>query len=781
MSDYRLTAAELSYDCNLEQFKFATTAELKGEFDLGGQQRAITAIDFGLQIKEPGYNIYTLNFEAEEEIKYILRTVKEIAAQEERASDLCYVHNFSNPEQPIALEFNAGLGIEFKSKLENKIKTIKEEINKLLSSEQYNNQKRKIKKKYQTKTQKIFTAVKAEVKEMGYLLIKEENGFSITPLLENGSPMSEEKYNSLPLEEQEQIDVQVAEINNKIDQIFNCLDSIEEKFEAAITKLNNNLAAKLVKKQLEELYVSFADNAKVINYLSDLETDILANIDKFKEKEEQEIFLVPKEKTDDFYKYKVNLVVNNKNFKGSPVIKEDNPTYYNLMGRVEYKNLQNGLDTNFTQIKTGSLQQANGGYLILEAARLVTNFKAWQLLKQVLKTGQIQMENLGMEYEQIPLATLMPEAVAMNLKVILVGSAQLYYLLQHYDPEFKELFKIKADFSIEVQRTKLNTYKLIQYISYKCKEEGLLELNCSAVEEVIKYCSRKAGNQNKLEIKYSQISSLLKEADVIAKQKQNDLITNQDIKEVQAKKKYWYGKYESKLEQSYLEDKILIDVTGFKIGVVNGLSIIDLGDYTFGRPTKITAVVYKGEEGVVNIEREINISGKIHNKGVMTLESYLGNHFAQEVNLNLSARICFEQLYTGIDGDSASSAELYALLSALSKVPIRQDIAVTGSINQNGKIQPVGGVIEKIEGFFNFCKMKGLTGSQGVIIPEQNKKDLILAPEIIEAVKDEQFNIYTITNVSEGLKILIRQEQEDINNLVQQRINNWAKKKLESN
>ena len=774
MSDYKLSVEELMYKDNLDQFEFNTTADLTGEFDLSGQDRALRALDFGLNIKHKGYNIYALNFKEDEELTYILKKVKKVAKQEKKAADLCYVYNFSDPSQPLALKFGPGLGSEFKVELETKVQEIKLAINNLLSSEQYYNQKRMIKNEYQEETQQVFKQTKAEVKEMGYLLIKEEDGFSITPLLEDDQPMSEEEYNKLPIEKQQQIDEKVAEIKNKIDENFDYLERLEEEFKDKINKLENNLIEKIINDKLKELYQKFSEMSKVINYLDDLKDDILANFDKFKEEEEKGIFLVNEDKKDEFYKYEVNLVVDNSNLEGAPVIKEDNPTYYNLSGRVEYQHAQGGLETNFKQIKEGTLQQANGGYLILEADKLINNFKAWQLLKQVLQSGKIKMENLGAEYEQIPLATLEPEEIDLDLKVILVGSVRLYYLLQYYDSNFKELFKIKADFSTKVDKTNLNTYKLIQFISYKCDQDGLLDLDSNAVKEVLRYCSRYAKSQDKLAAKYSLITNLLKEADLLARQSERKLITAQDIRQIQQDRKYWNSKYESELQELYAKDKILLSTTGAKVGVINGLSIIDLGDYSFGRPTKITAVVYKGEEGIVNIEREINISGKIHDKGIMTLESYLGENFAQEVSLNLSARISFEQVYTEIDGDSASSAELYALLSALAKTPLRQDIAVTGSINQKGVIQPVGGVTDKVEGFFELCKTRGLTGSQGVIIPQQNKKDLVLSTELIKEVEKGRFSIYAISNVSEGLEILTELSSKEINSLITERINNWA-------
>ncbi|MGM0370175.1 MAG: Lon protease family protein, partial [Bacillota bacterium] len=754
MSDYQLAAEQLSYNCNLDEYGITTTSELEGAFRLGGQDRALSALDFGLQINQPGYNIYALNFRANDELEYILQKIRDLASGEDQGADLCYVYNFSEGDQPLALEFPAGIGSQFKEKLETIVEEIKEAIDNLFSSERYNKRQRRIKNKYQNKTNELVNGVKEEVKEKGYLLTKEEEGLSLTPLSDNEEPMSEKKYNSLPLEEQKQIDQNVREIEQEIGGIFDQLDKLEEEYETEIKELDNRLVQELVNKKMEGLYHQFSNLAKVISYLDNLKEDLLDNIGQFKDKQESEGIFVVADDNNSLDKYRVNLVVDNSHLEGAPVIKENNPTYYNLLGRVEYRKTQSGLETDFNQIRAGALQEANGGYLILEVEKLLKNFKSWQLLKQVLSSEKIKMENLGAEYEQIPISTLEPEAIATDLKVILVGSPQLYYLLQSYDDKFGELFKIKADFATEVERSADNVYKLVQFISYKCKQEELLELDINAVERLIEYAVRLARNQGKLVANYNLITNLLKEANLIAHNNGQELITTPDLEKVIDNRTYWSGKYETRLYDLYETNKLLINTTGEQVGVVNGLSIVDLGDFSCGRPTKITAAVYKGDDGIINIEREANISGEIHDKGVMILESYLGEHFAQEVALNLSARICFEQLYTEIDGDSASSAELYGLLSALAECPLKQGIAVTGSINQKGKIQPVGGVTDKIEGFFKLCQTRGLTGEQGVIIPEQNKDDLMLPDEIIEAVREQQFSIYAISNVEQGLEIL---------------------------
>lgn len=772
MSEYKLSAAQLNNDFVSSDFKFPNPAELEGGFELSGQERGLAALEFGLDLKEAGYNIYLLNFSGPEEKDYIRKKIKQRAKTERTPPDLCYVHNFKHPQEPLLLKFPPGAGEKFKSILETEIQKIKDEANNLFKSDRYNQKKRKLKKKYQAKMSQIIADIKSEVKDMGYLLVKEEGSFSITPLMENEKPMSEEEYNNLTLADQEQIEKKVDMIKDRLELVFTELDDLEEEYEEKLSRLNENLVEKIIERRLNKLYEYFAELTKVISYLNDLKADLLDNIDSLKEEETEGLILFTEEEQEDFSRYEVNLIVDNSSLTGAPVISGERPTYYNLLGRVEYENLGNGLKTSFKKIKGGALHQAKGGYLILEAEELLSNFKAWPLLKQVLKSGEIKLENLGAEYEQLPLTTLDPQTVETDLKVILLGSPQLYYLLTTYDPEFEELFKIKADFDICLTKTEKSINKLAQFVSYKCQQKDLLNLDAAALGDMVEHLSRQAENQKKMVLNYSGITDLLAEADLIARKNNNSLITAADIRQVREQRKYRHDKYQARIKELYANNKILLNTKGTEIGVLNGLSIIDLGDYSFGRPTKITAAVYRGEEGIVNIEREVNTSGKIHDKGIFILESYLRENFAQDLRLQLTAHLCFEQLYTGIDGDSASAAELYALLSALAKLPLKQGIAVTGSINQKGLMQPVGGVIEKIEGFFEFCLHKGLTGEQGVIIPAQNKDDLVLAPQVIEAVKEDKFSLYAINNVSEGLRILT--DLTDVQEKIKDELQNWV-------
>ncbi len=791
MELYRLEPDQLNKRCALDQFDFETTEEITPSLKMVGQKRAIDAIDFGLTVKEQGYNIFSVNLFGRRELEFIVSAIKDRAEEMKIPNDLCYVHNFSNSDRPISIQLPAGLGREFKEEMEEFIEKIKLELAKLFDSNNYNRKKNKLKSKYQNKNSKLLNQLESRVEELDYTLEREKKGFSIIPLLENGDLMSEEEYEDLPYDIKEEMDQSTKEIQDMIDKTFAKIDKLNHDYEEELKSLESRLVLEILIKRLEPLYEKYYDLNQIIRYLNGVKNEIICNLDDFKEdgSDNNTLLLLGTEgkKEDRFNKYKVNLVVDNSKLEGAPVIVEKNPTYYNLIGKIEYKNKEGNLITGFNQIKAGALQRANGGYLILEAREVLSNFKSWQLLKRVLKSEELRIENLGQEYDKIPLATLKPEVIPINLKIIMVGSMKLYRLLYRYDSDFRDLFKIKAQFESTTVRNYYNNLQLIKFISWECKRNNLHPLSKQAVGRIIEYSSRQVGNQKRLSTQFSSISDLLCEADICTTSANKEVISEVEIEEVIKKRRYYRSGYEEKLQQLYEDEKLKIQTEGRRIGEINALSVLDIEDYSFGRPIKISAVVYKGNKGVVNIEREVQMSGKIHNKGVLILTGYLGNKYGQRDLLSVSASLCFEQLYGEVDGDSASSAELYALLSALSKVPIKQSLAVTGSINQKGEVQPVGGVIEKIEGFFRLCKKRGLTGEEGVIIPAQNVEDLMLADEVIEAVEEGEFNVYAINNVNEGIELLMDKEAGErradgtypegtINYYVQRRINGWAGK-----
>ncbi len=506
---------------------------------------------------------------------------------------------------------------------------------------------------------------------------------------------------------------------------------------------------------IDDLKDKYREIPKVVEYLEGVKEDVLQHLDEFRSGgTDQMPFPWIKKTMVAEERYQVNLLVGHNENSGAPVIIEKNPTYYNLVGKVEYESQFGMLSTSFKMIKPGALHLANGGYLILQAMDLFTNFQSWDVLKRVLKNKELQIENIQEQIGLVSMSTLRPEPIPINVKVIVIGNPNIYSILYHYEEDFRKLFKIKADFDIEMERNTDNIRLMGSFISNQCRQEGLRHFDRSAVSRVIEYSSRLAEHQEKLSTRFNDLIEIIHEADGWAAHDNSIIVTFEHVKKAFEEKVYRSNKIEKKMQDLFREGKVLIDVEGKIVGQVNALSVIDMGDYTFGRPNRITAATHLGRSGIINIEREVKMSGRIHDKGVLILSGYLASKYAQEIPLTLSATLTFEQLYSGVEGDSASSTELYALLSSLSEVPLRQDIAVTGSVNQKGEIQPVGGVNEKIEGFYAICKIKGLTGRQGAIIPHQNINNLMLTDEIIKAVEEGKFHIYGVKNIDEGIEIL---------------------------
>ncbi|MCK8817430.1 AAA family ATPase [Natroniella sulfidigena] len=789
MEGQKISREKLRRECSLEQFDFETTQDLEPSFEIIGQQQALEAIEFGLNVEQDDYNIFVVSSKGRDKIKFIIEQIKKQARQETEPDDWCYLYNFNDPQQPVACNLPAGMGQQFKEELKIAVDNMEQAIKENLFNEEFMKKRSELENKHQQEVGQLLAQLESQAEELGFILEKQESGFAIIPLLDDGSPMEEERYDNLPPEEKEKLDQEIEHVQEKLNQGLQKLSRLIEKYQQESKKLNQRVNFQIINSFLQPLFEKYEAYDKIISYLKELRKDIIKSLGQVQEVSEEEVGLfkeVEEKSWSANLKYGVNLLVDNSELDGAPVVFVEEPTYYKLLGRIEYETKGNSLVTNFKKIKVGGLHQANGGYLVLEAEELLTNFQSWKLIKQVLKTGSLQMKNLGEEYDKVPLSSLEPERIPLDIKVILIGSHRIYQLLYNYDNDFSQLFKIKSVLQSEVDWTVENNYKLARYISYRCQKDSLRPLNKGAVGRVIEYAAQLTGNQQKLTTNFEQLSSLLYEADTWANLEGEKLITKEGVEQTLRQKKYRVNHYQKQIEEMYHKEKILLQTKGVEVGQINGLSIIDLGDYSFGKPTRITAAVYQGNRGVINIERETKLSGKIHNKGLMVLTAYLGQKYAQRNRLSLSASLCFEQLYSGIDGDSASSTELYALLSALSEVPIKQSLAVTGSINQKGKIQPVGGITKKIEGFFRICKLKGLTGEQGVLIPTQNIEDLMLADEVVEAVKDEQFHIYAISDVEEGLEILTGVEagnkneaggypQGTINYLVQTKLDQWAK------
>jgi len=722
-----------------------------------GQERAVKAIEFGLYAKNFGYNIYISGLAGTGKITYAKAAVGKVASGEPVPPDWCYVNNFENPSQPIALSLPAGLGSVFRQDMRELVDDLKNEIPKVFSGEEYEQAKAAIMKKFQDSRSQIMEAFGKKAEEHGILPQWTTTGFVGLPV-EDGKPLTPEEYQQLDRDKKEIIEKRMLAVHEKALEAIRQVQHMERETREELKNLDAKVGRFAVGHLIDELKVKYQEFSAVVDYLEAVKQDGVKTINDFKpagEEENNPLLMFRKSMQEAVKdKYQVNLLVNNHELQGAPVVVEVNPTYYNLIGRVEYEARMGVVNTDFSMIKPGALHRANGGYLILNIRDVLSNIGAWEGLKRVLKTGKLHIDNLGEQYGMLAMASLKPEPIPINVKVVLIGNPYLYHLIFNYDEDFRKLFKVYADFDTEMPNNEVNIGKFAGFVASTVQREKLKHFERAAVGKVVEYATRLSGSQQKLTTRFSDIVELLCEADAWASVNGADLVRAEHIRRAIDEKRKRYNKYEEKLQEMFAEGKLLIDTDGVKVGQVNGLAVLSVGEYMFGKPTRITANTYLGKSGVVNIERETKMSGTSHSKGVMILAGYLGQQYAQERPLTLTASLTFEQLYDGVDGDSASSTELYAILSSLSGAPIRQYIAVTGSVNQKGEIQPIGGATEKIEGFFAVCKAKGLTGKQGVMIPHQNVTNLTLDDEVIEAVKAGKFHIWPVATVDQGIEIL---------------------------
>lgn len=755
MNKYRVPIKSLKNRCSPSAFDFKTTDDISASREIIGQERAMEALKFGLSIKRKGYNIYISGLTGTGRNSYSYIIAKEFAKEKETPKDWCYVFNFKKPECPKAISFEAGKGKILKDKMSKVISNIKIDIPKSLESKDYEENKNIIYSQYQKKAQYVIEELNKMAKDYNFVFKQTDKGILSIPIID-ARPMTDAEFDKLSEVELEKLKELSNELSKNAYDYVKKIREIENGLRNEIRKLKEKKVSEVVSFHIDPLIYEFNLYDELVEYFYDMKEDIIENFDIFFEEEEIKLFnnvILPFNKKEDFLKrYEVNLLINNSNLKGAPVVKEMNPNYYNLFGKIEYANELGGLKTDHTKIKPGSLHEANGGYLIVQAKDLLQNKLVWDTLKRSILTEKITVENItGLN---IISETLKPEAIPLDVKIIIIGDYLTYHLLYIYDDDFKKLFKIRSDFDIEMERNEENIKKISSFVAYQCKEQGLKPFDISALSSIIELSSRIAEYKNKLTAKFNELVEIIYEADEWANINDRNIVAREDVETAINRKIYRSGIYEEKIQELIKDEILLIDTFGWKIGEINGLAVIDLGQYSFGRPNKITVNTFLGKNDIINIEREVEQSGNIYDKGVMILSGYLGEKYAKNNHLSLTASITFEQSYDGVDGDSASSAELYALLSSLSNIPINQAIAVTGSINQKGMVQPIGGVNEKIEGYYEICKIKGFKGGEGVIIPYKNIDNLMLSDEVIEGVKNDMFNIYAIKTVDEGIEIL---------------------------
>jgi len=760
MSDdkYRVPPEKLRWVCDPEQFDFTTTAEIPELEGAIGQERALKSIDFGLGMQMNGFNLFLAGEPGTGRSSTIKNLLKIRAKTDPPPHDWCYVFNFKAPDKPISLSLPAGKGSELASDLKELLDAVRSVIPKALDSKEYETNKTAIVEEYQAENGALFSKLEKEAEEKGFALQRTVSGLVVVPQKE-GRNFTQEEYDALIDEEKHKLDEAGKELTEKLNDVMRQVRENEKTTKDMLSTLDRNLGLAAVGHHIDPLKEKYAEFQKVTEYLEAVQEDILLNLEDFKDHSPQQPSPIPgmraPHQEPSFERYAVNVLVDNKDTDGAPVVFEPNPTYSNLFGRIEHVMQMGGMaTTNFTLVKPGALHRANGGYLIVDAREVLINPFSWDSLKRCIKNSEIKIEDVLEQYRFMSVASLKPEPVPLQAKIIMIGAPWIYYLLFHMEPDYRKLFKVKADFDSRVTRTPEIMKEYALFVATHCKNENLLPFDRSGVAALLEFSSRIVEDQAKLSSQFMEISDLIREASYWAEKEKSPIVTRQIVTRAIEEEIYRNNRIEERIQEMIEEGTIMVDTAGTEVGQINGLSVMSLGDYMFGRPSRLTVRVYTGRGGMVNIEREVKLSGPIHDKGVLILTGYLGGKYAHDKPLSFSASICFEQSYEGVEGDSASSTELYGLLSALSGVPIKQGIAVTGSVNQLGKVQPIGGVNYKIEGFYAVCKAKGMTGEQGVMIPETNVRHLMLKEEVVEAVRSGKFHIWSVSTIEQGIEIL---------------------------
>ena len=754
-----LSYHDLKMTCDTNMFHFETTEELEPTSTGIGQDRGIKALEFGVNVEVKGYNIYIEGPSGIGKTMYTKNYLDSISAKKRTPCDWCYVYNFENANEPIAISLPAGQGKEFKNSMDGFIKEIKKDIQKTFNADDFEKEKALIRQEFETKRSELLDKLNEKSMNYGFQVKAAQNGIYMMPIVD-GKVIEEDDFDKLDESVKKQYEEKSTIVQTQIMETIGKLKDIERQSEKRVSEWQSNIALLTINVHINYLKSQFKRNKKISKFLNDVRQDVLNNISYFLEEDSKTTVTNQTgnnpltKKVDPSLNYRVNLFVDNSNREGCPVIMDSNYSYNNIFGAIEYENYYGSLRTDHTKLKPGLLQQANGGYIIFQAKDLLQNGICYEALKKYLRVKEIGIENPSEQRSSMLLISLKPEPIPLDVKVILIGNAQIYHSLLEMDADFRKLFKIKVEFEDDAPINEENVNKLARFIHSYCEQEQLPHLDKSAMSRIIEFASRLAGDNKKISTNFNDIAQIIGEAGTWAKLAKSKIVTEEFIIKALFERIERVKKYDTKYVEMIKNNSLLINTSGFKVGEINGLTIMQIGDYAFGKPSKITVNTYTGKSGVVNVEREVDLSGSSHSKGVFILSGYLGQMFAQDIPLCLTASICFEQLYNGVDGDSASSTELYGLLSSLSEIPINQSIAVTGSVNQKGEIQPIGGVNEKIEGFFQICKIRGLDGSHGVMIPIQNVNNLQLSEEVIDAVKNKLFHIYSVSNVDEGIEVL---------------------------
>ncbi|UFH60413.1 Lon protease family protein [Sulfurovum mangrovi] len=751
-----LDISALYHSCDSSLFRFDTTDDLEPLEQPPGQERALDAIDFGTKIAQDGYNIFAMGPSGSGKHSVVMRYLEQKSNSEPTPSDWCYVNNFKDQRTPLAIELPPGKALLFRDHIDELVELLKTVLPAVFESSGYHNEREALNQTFMDQQTEIFRNLQDEaVKRDVQMNISSSNRITFVPVIE-GKVLSPEEFKAIGGEKKEKIAAHMSEFEALVKEALRKVTELNKVHQKELKSLNKKITQEAVHSIIDEVRQRYAEYEKIKSYLDDMEKDIVKHVQDFLVKPEEmglpsfmmEFYRSP------FERYKVNLFISQEKEDTAPVIYEDNPVHQNLIGRIEHASQMGTLVTNFSMIKPGALHKANGGYLVLDARKLLMKPFAYEELKRVLRAKELRIESLAQQYAFVSTTTLEPEPIPLDIKVVLVGERYLYYLLYHYDPEFKELFKVTADFEDEIRRDEENYLLYARMIGTIAKRHELLALTPQATARVIEQCSRDVSDADKLSTHLHTLADLLKEADFWAQKNSHKVIEPEDIEETLAAQKRRVNRVQMKLYEQIDEGTIMIDVSGRKTGQINALTFISLGGHEFGIPTRISATTRIGKGEIIDIQRKVEMGGPIHSKGVMILSAYLGSRYAYDLPLSVVGSLVFEQTYGKVEGDSASSTELYALISSLSSLPIKQNIAVTGSVNQFGEIQPVGGINEKIEGFFDICMHHDPKGTYGVMIPAANVKHLMLKSEVVEAAKEGRFSIYAVKTIDEGMTIL---------------------------
>lgn len=755
----KLSHEELYVYCDTGSMPFETTADITTDGGTIGQKRAMAAMDFGLGLESRGFNLYVLGEHGTGKMTSIKQRIKTLSAARPTPPDWCYVNNFRDPDAPLAVWLPAGQAAGFGKAMGELVHTLRVEIPRIFESKEYEKSRSQIVEAFQREQKGLVSQLEEEAKSLGFSIRKTVSGLLVVPIKQSGDALTEDEFEALDDEHKARVEQTGKRLQEKLDDVVRVVRAREKEIKASLDDLEREAALSAVGHLIDEVAEAYAGHERIKAWLDDVREDILGHIEDFKIGEDGEQasplpFIKPQKAEPTFTRYAVNVLVDNSGAEGAPCVFESNPTYYNLFGRIEHKFQYGMAMTDFSMIKSGSLHKANGGYIVIEAMDLLRNLFSYDALKRSIRNRELKIEDIWEQYRLVTSTSLKPEAIALDVKVILIGSTYLYYLLYNLDEEYRELFKVKADFESRMERNDDSMRKYAEFIAAKCMEEKLLPFDRSGVARVIEHGTRLADDQGKLSSRFSDVADLLREAHYWAGQDASGVVGEAHVERAIRERVYRHSRIEDRMREMMEEDTIIVETSGARVGQINGLAVLSMGDYSFGKPSRITARAYAGRAGIVNIERETKMSGRIHDKAIMIISSYLGSTYAARKPLSLTAVITFEQLYEMIEGDSATCAELYALLSSIAGVPLSQEYAVTGSMDQNGDVQPIGGVNEKVEGFFDLCKARGLTGTQGVIIPSRNIRHLMLKREVVEAVKAGQFHMHAIDRMEEGLELL---------------------------